>query len=89
MGSADNLLCCFPNFHALFTIYFQFKNSYYFCNQEVEEETGSAGEHPVSNRLPALRSNKFCFGRLTCMKPVFLPFSFVTDNAVWLKKPNR
>ena len=33
-------------------------NYYYFCPQEVEEETGSAGEQPVSNKLPALRSNK-------------------------------
>jgi len=31
---------------------FCFKKYLYLCNQEVEEETGSAGEQPVSNKLP-------------------------------------
>jgi hypothetical protein len=30
---------------------------YYLCSQEVEEETGSAGEQPVNNKLPALHCN--------------------------------
>jgi hypothetical protein len=41
---------------------FCFQYFYYFCIQEVEEETGSAGEQPVSNRFPALRGNTFFIG---------------------------
>jgi len=33
------------------------ENFYYLCTQEVEEETGSAGEQLVSNKLPVLRCN--------------------------------
>jgi len=69
-------------------LFFVSKIFYYFCIQEVEEETGSAEEQPVSNRLPALRSNMFYFGRETCIEIVFLPLLFVTDIALWLKKPN-
>jgi len=63
------------------------KISYYFCIQEVEEETGTAEEQPVSNRLPALRSNIFLEGILLLKS--FPSFSLVTDIAGWLKKPNR
>jgi len=30
--------------------------SHYLCNQKVEEEIGSAGEQPISNKLSALYS---------------------------------
>jgi hypothetical protein len=42
-----------------FNSIFIFKLIYYFCNQEVEDESGSAWEQPVSNKLPVLRCNKF------------------------------
>jgi hypothetical protein len=42
-----------------FNYIFIFKLFYYFCYQEVEDEAGSAGEQPVSNKLPVLRCNKF------------------------------
>ena len=31
---------------------------YYICNQKVEEEIGSAGEQPTSNKLSALYSKR-------------------------------
>jgi hypothetical protein len=49
--------------------------------QEVEEEAGSAGEQPVSNKLPALHCNKTIEGDICC--PLFL----VTGIALWLRKP--
>jgi len=61
-----------------------FKIFYYFCNQEDEEETGAAGEQPVSNKLPVLRCNKF-EGTVF----VLSLFLFVTDNTLWLRKPNQ
>jgi hypothetical protein len=33
-----------------------FQNIHYLCNQKVEEEIGSAGEQPISNKLSALYS---------------------------------
>jgi hypothetical protein len=54
---------------------------YYLCPQEVEEETGSAGEQPDSNKLPALRSNKLIRDN------IFGCPLFVTDIALWLRKP--
>ena len=32
------------------------QNIYYLCSQKVEEEIGSAGEQPISNKLSALYS---------------------------------
>jgi len=32
------------------------QNIYYLCYQKVEEEIGSAGEQPISNKLSALYS---------------------------------
>ena len=40
-----------------FNIFLHFKYFDYFCTQEVEEETGSAGEQPVSNKLSVLHCN--------------------------------
>jgi len=98
ISNLSKFLCCFfieyqknkelPKVE-LFNTCFQFKNYYYFCIQEVEEETGSAGEQPVSNRLPALRSNKFCLEGELAKKPGFLPFSFVTDIALMAKKTQQ
>ena len=34
----------------------QLKNIHYICNQKVEEEIGSTGEQPISNKLSALYS---------------------------------
>jgi hypothetical protein len=34
------------------------KNIHYLCNQKVEEEIGSAGEQPISNKLSALYSKR-------------------------------
>ncbi len=33
-----------------------YENIHYLCNQKVEEEIGSAGEQPISNKLSALYS---------------------------------
>jgi hypothetical protein len=51
----------------LFNIFLYYQNFYYFCIQEVEEEAGSAGVQPVSNKLPALRSNQIWIRR-SCTK---------------------
>jgi len=53
---------------------------YYLCNQEVEEEIGSAEEQPVSNKLSALYSKSngdgicavpFYWYRTMAKKPFF------------------
>jgi hypothetical protein len=55
---------------------FDLKYFYYFCSQEVEEEAGSAGEQPVSNKLPALHGNSFLLegrhARMHVVLPVIL-----------------
>jgi hypothetical protein len=55
------------------------KNIHYLCNQKVEEEIGSAGEQPISNKLSALYSKRkgdgFC-----------CPFFTFTGFALWPKK---
>jgi hypothetical protein len=56
---------------------------YCLCSQEVEEETGSAEEQPVSNKLPALRCN-FFFGVSTRTVSFF---SSYRQRFPWLKKP--
>jgi hypothetical protein len=56
---------------------------YIILHQEVEGETGSAEEQPVSNKLPALRCNKFIEG-----DSAYAVLQFVTDIALWLKKPD-
>jgi hypothetical protein len=47
--------------HYLVFLIFNFlvQNYYYLCTQEVEDELGTAGEQPASNKLPVLRSNAF------------------------------
>ena len=53
---------------------------YYLCNQEVEDKTGSAGEQPVSNRLPAI-----CGERLG--NQLIIPELFSPISQEWQRKP--
>ncbi len=57
----------------------EIKNFYYFCNQKVEEEIGSAGEQPISNKLSALYSKSYWAG-------ILLALFTITGFALWPKK---
>lgn len=47
-GFYQSLFICNPNNRA---IIFHSDKFFYLCNQEVEEEIGSAEEQPISNKL--------------------------------------
>ena len=55
------------------------QNIYYLCSQKVEEEIGSAGEQPISNKLSALYSKSKGDG-------ICCPFFTFTGIALWSKK---
>jgi len=55
------------------------QNIYYLCYQKVEEEIGSAGEQPISNKLSALYSKCEGDGNL-------LSLFYFTGFALWSKK---